>query len=110
MNMKKIELLGTRDLRHLHRERQSVIGTREDRRVSHLDLVEMNARERKIEPDRFGVTEKMDVVTARCQLSPERGRENAAAADERETNDADLERLACTAVDLILGNALCDVP
>ena len=32
------------------------------------------------------------------------------AGVSKHENDAELERLACTAVDLILGNALCDVP
>ena len=60
--------------------------------MTHLDLVKMDARPREIEPDRFGVAEEMDLVSARGQLSAERRRENAAAPDQRKTGDPDLER------------------
>ena len=41
VNMKKIELLGTRDLRHFHRERQSVVRTWKQRIVRNIDSMEM---------------------------------------------------------------------
>jgi len=51
MNMKKIELLGTRNLGHFHRERQSVVGTRKQSVVRKLDSMEMEALLRQIQPD-----------------------------------------------------------
>jgi hypothetical protein len=51
MNVKKIELLGTRHLRHFHRERQSVIGTRKQSVVCKFDSMEMKALLRQIQPD-----------------------------------------------------------
>jgi hypothetical protein len=93
MDVEKIERLGFSDFRHFHREGQSVIGAGEDGGVSDVDLVKMNSRQGKIEPDRFGVAEEMDVVTPRREFHPERSRQDPAAADERKTGNPDLERL-----------------
>jgi hypothetical protein len=60
--------------------------------VSDLDFVKMNSRERKIEPNWFGVAEKVDVVSARRQLRAERRRQNSASADEWKANESDFER------------------
>src|SRR2546423_5352829 len=92
MDMENSEGLCFSDFRHFHCERQSVIGTGENGRVSDFDLVKMNSRQGKMEPDRFRVAEETDVVTARRQLGPERCRQDTAAADQRETNDPYLER------------------
>jgi hypothetical protein len=64
MNMKKIELLRTRHLRHFHRERQSVVRTRKQRIVRNFDSMEMQIVLRKVQPDRLSVTEKVNFMTA----------------------------------------------
>jgi len=92
MDMKKIEPVGLADLRHFYSKRQCVIGTGKDGGVPDFDLMKANPRQRKIEPNWFRVAEKMNLVTVRGQFRSERGCENAAAANERKTNDPDFER------------------
>jgi hypothetical protein len=60
--------------------------------VSHLDLMEVDARPGEIEPDRFGVAEEMDLVPARGQLGAEGRGQNATAPYQRKTGDPNLER------------------
>jgi hypothetical protein len=93
MNMENIQAFRLAHLGHFDRQRQGVIGTWEDRIGSDHDLMKMNSRQGEIEPDGFGVTKEMHVVTAGRQLSAERGRENPATADQGEASDPDLERL-----------------
>jgi hypothetical protein len=81
MNMENIQASRLADLSHLDGERQRVIRAWEDRIGSDHDLMKMNSRQRKIEPDGFGVTKEMHVVTARRQLCAEGRRKNPAAAD-----------------------------
>ena len=87
VHMKNIERFCSADLRHFYREGQRVIGTRKQFVFTDRDLVKVNSRRRKIEPDRFRVAEEMNLVSARRQFGPERGGENSAAADERKTGD-----------------------
>jgi hypothetical protein len=81
MNMENIQAFRLAHLSHFDRQRQGVIGAWEDRIGSDHDLMKMNSRQRKIEPDGFGVTKEMHVVTARRQLCAEGRRKNPAAAD-----------------------------
>src|SRR5437763_55008 len=92
VNVKNVERFGFADLSHFYGERQSVIGAGENGRVTNIDFVELNSREREIEADRFRVTKEMDVVTASGQFGSERGSQNPAAPDERKASDADFER------------------
>jgi hypothetical protein len=68
MNMKKFELLRARNLRHLYRERQSVIGRGEQRVMRNINSVEVEIILRQIQPDRLSVTEEINFVAAACQL------------------------------------------
>ena len=81
-----------RDLSHLHRQRQGVIGISEKAVFVHDHLVKENPRLGEIEPDRFGGAEEVDLVPSLRQLRTERSRKDAAPADERITSDADVER------------------
>jgi hypothetical protein len=68
MNMKKIELLGTRNFRHFHRERQSVIGRWKQRVIRDVDAMEMKIVLRQVQPDGLSVTEKVNFVAPARQL------------------------------------------
>src|SRR5690348_16431129 len=92
MNMKKVEPLGTSDLRHLHRERQSGIGRGAQRVMRNIDSVEMKIDLRKIQPNRLSVAEEIDFVTAACQLRSERCCQDPTAANQRKTRDPNFER------------------
>src|SRR5262245_55572684 len=92
MNMKKIELLGTRNLRHLHRQRQSVIGRGEQRIMRNIDSMEMKIVLWEVQPNGLSVTEKINFVTAACQLRAKRRCQDATAADQRKTCDPNLKR------------------
>ena len=92
VHVENIQLILLADLGHLDGERQGVIGTREYAALTDGDLMEMNSRRRKIEPDWFGVAEEMDGVAAGREVGAERGRENPAPSDKRKTGDPDLER------------------
>jgi hypothetical protein len=66
--MKKIELLGTRDLRHFHRERQSVVRTWKQRIVRNIDSMEMKVVLRQVQPNGLSITEEVNFMTAARQL------------------------------------------
>ena len=68
MHMKKIELLGTRDLRHLHRERQSVIGRRKQRVMRNIDTMEMKIVLRQVQPDGLSIAEEINFVSTARQF------------------------------------------
>src|SRR5207237_8967783 len=86
MHVENIESFRFSDLRHFYRQRQGVIGAWEDSGVPDFDFVKMNSRQTEIEPDWFGVAEKMDVVTARRQLRPERRHEDGGGSGEGATD------------------------
>src|SRR5262249_52949607 len=92
MNMKKIELLGTRNLRHLHRERQSVIGRGEQRIMRNIDSMEMKIVLWQVEPNRLSVTEEINFVAAACQLRPKRRCKDPTSANHRKTRDPNFKR------------------
>jgi hypothetical protein len=64
MNMKKIELLGTRDFRHFHCERQSVVGTRKQSVIRKFDSMEMKAFLRQVQPNGLSRTEQVNFMAA----------------------------------------------
>jgi hypothetical protein len=68
MNMKKIELLGARNLCHLYRERQSVIRRGEQRVMRNIDSMEMKINLRQVQPDGLSVTEEVNFMTTPRQL------------------------------------------
>jgi hypothetical protein len=68
MNMKKIELLRTRNLRHFHRKRQSVIGRWKQRVMSNIYAMKMKIVLRQIQPNGLSVTKEINFVTAARQL------------------------------------------
>jgi hypothetical protein len=68
MNMKKIELLGTRNFRHFHRERQSVIGRWKQRVMRNIDSMEMKIVLRQVQPNGLSIAEKVNFIAAARQL------------------------------------------
>jgi hypothetical protein len=68
MNMKKIQLPGTRDLRHFYRERQSVIGRWKQRVMRNIDSMEMKIVLRQVQPNGLSITEEVNFMTAARQL------------------------------------------
>ena len=68
MNMKKVELLRTRNLGHLYCQRQSVIRRWKQRVIRDIDSMEMKVVLRQIEPNGLSVTEEVNFVTAARQL------------------------------------------
>src|SRR5919197_851451 len=91
MNMKKIELLRTRNFRHLHRKRQSVIRRWKQRVLSNIDSMEMKIILRQIQPNGLSVTEEINFVAAARQLSPEGRRQDPTPADQRKARYANFE-------------------
>src|SRR6266513_5452307 len=63
MNVKKIELLRTRHLRHFHCERQSVVGARKQSVVHDFDPMEMKTLLRQVEPNGLSITEEVNFMT-----------------------------------------------
>ena len=68
MNMKDIELLSARYLRHFHRERQSVVGRREQGVLRNIDSMEMKIILRQVQPNGLSVTEKINLMTTPRQF------------------------------------------
>src|SRR5215831_9658585 len=92
MNMKKIELLGTRNLRHLHRERQSVIGGGEQRVMGNINSMEMQIVLWQVQPNGLSVTKKINLVTAAGQFRAERRCKDPTAANQRKARNPNFKR------------------
>src|SRR5213595_2060702 len=92
MNMKKIELLGTRHFRHFHCERQSVVGTGKQSVVHDFDSMEMKTLLRQVQSNGLSITEEVNFMTAAGQFRSEGRRQNPASADQRKTCNPDFER------------------
>ena len=89
--MKNVEPYLARDLGHLDRERQRVIGIGKEAVFVNHDLVEEDSRLREVETNGQCRAEKIDFVPALRELRAEGGREDAAPADQRITGNANLE-------------------
>ena len=92
MNMKKIELLGTRHFRHFHCEGQSVVGARKQIVVHDFDSMEMKALLRQGQSNGLSIAEEINFMTAARQFRPEGRRQNPTAANQRKTCNPDFER------------------
>src|SRR6266481_7871506 len=92
MNMKKIELLGTRHFRHFHCERQSVVGARKQGVVRKFDSMEMKPLLRQVQPNGLSITEEINFMTAPRQFRPEGRRQNSTPANQRKTCNPNFER------------------
>src|SRR6266513_1799000 len=92
MNMKKIELLGTRHLRHFHCEGQSVVGARKQSVVHDFDSMEMKTLLRQIQSNGLSITEEVNFMAAARQFRSEGRRQNPASADQRKTCNPNFER------------------
>src|SRR5213076_1834475 len=68
MNMKKIELLGTRHFRHFHCERQSIVGARKQSIVRKFDSMEMKTLLRQVQSNGLSITEEINFMTAPRQV------------------------------------------
>src|SRR5438045_1605742 len=77
VNMKKIELLGTRHFRHFHCERQSVVGTGKQSVVGDFDSMEMKTLLRQVQPNGLSITEKVKLMPTARQFLPERRHQQA---------------------------------
>src|SRR5438034_11629789 len=85
MNMKKIEVLGTRHFRHFHCEGQSVVGARKQSVVHDFDSMEMKTLLRQVQSNRLSITEEVNFMAAARQFRPEGSCKNSAAANQRKT-------------------------
>src|SRR4030095_3082080 len=92
MHMKKIELLGPRDLRHFHRQRQSVIGRGKQRIMRNINSMEMKIILRQVPPNGVSITEEKNFVTAARKFCPHRCAPDPRPANQRKTRYANLER------------------
>src|SRR5438046_8345467 len=92
MNVKKIELLRTRHLRHFHCERQSVVGARKQSVVHDFDPMEMKTLLRQVEPNGLSITEEVNFMTAPRQFRPKSRRQNPTPANQRKTCNPNFER------------------
>jgi hypothetical protein len=68
MNMKNIELLSARYLRHFYRERQSVVGRRKQGVLRNIDSMEMKIILRQVQPNGLSVTKKINLMTTPRQI------------------------------------------
>src|SRR5436190_2939987 len=91
MNMKKIELLGTRHFRHFHCEGQSVVGARKQSIVHDFDSMEMKALLRQVQSNGLSITEEVNFMTAARQFRPEGRRQNPTPANQRKTCNPNFE-------------------
>src|SRR5206468_9747440 len=64
MNMKKIEVLGTRHFRHFHCEGQCVVGAGKQSVVYDLDSMEMKTLLRQVQSNGLSITEEVDFMAA----------------------------------------------
>src|SRR5205809_7846916 len=83
MNMKKIELLGTRHFRHFHCEGQSVVGARKQSVVHDFDSMKMKTLLRQVESNGMSLTEEVTFMTAARQFLSEDRLHIAAVANAR---------------------------
>ena len=82
-----------RDLVHGDGQREGVRRIHEERVTVDLHLVEEEAFVEVDEPERLGVGDEVDLVTAVRELKPQLGRHGPGAAERRVTGDSDLHRL-----------------
>jgi hypothetical protein len=68
MNMKNVELLSARYLRHFHRERQSVVGRRKQGVMRNIDSMEMKIILGQVQPNGLSVTKKVNFMTTPRQV------------------------------------------
>src|SRR5947207_7238492 len=92
MNMKKIELLGTRHFRHFHCEGQSVVGARKQIVVHDFDSMEMKALLWQGQSNGLSIAEEINFMTAARQFRPEGRRQNPTPANQRKTCNPNFER------------------
>src|SRR5207245_11629350 len=85
MNMKKIELLGTRHFRHFHCEGQSVVGARKQSVVRDFDSMEMKTLLRQVQSNGLSITEAVEFMAAALQFRPKGRREKRTRAHPRKT-------------------------
>ena len=76
VHVENIELILLAYLSHLDGKRQSIIGTREQTALTDSNLMEVNSRRRKIEPNRLGVAKEMNGVAEGGEFGAERGCKN----------------------------------
>src|SRR5437868_2245786 len=91
VNMKKIELLGTRHFRHFHCEGQSVVGTGKQSVVHDFDSMEMKTLLRQVQSNGLSITEEVDFMAAARQFRPEARRQNPTAANQGKTCNPNFE-------------------
>ena len=91
VDMKNVEPHLARDLGHLDRERQRVIGISKEAVFVDHDLVEEDSRLREIETNGQCRAEEINFVSALREFRAEGGREDAAPADQRVAGNPDLE-------------------
>ena len=84
--------LGTRYFRHFHRERQGVIGARNQRIVRNVHPMEMKTLLRQVQPNGLSIAKEVHFVTAARQFRAKSSCKNSAAANQRKTCNPNLQR------------------
>ncbi len=90
MHVQQVERVALGHFRHARRQRQAVRRILEQRVIRDFDLVIVDARRPRIEPDGIGVGDEVNIVPAVGQLETQLSSDNAAAAIGGITGDADL--------------------
>ena len=70
VDVQQVEVVALRHLGHARRQRQAVRRVLEQRVVGDLDLVIVDARRVRIQPDRVGVGDEVDLVAAVASSRP----------------------------------------
>src|SRR5207302_8408872 len=92
VNMKKIELLGTRHFRHFHCEGQSVVGTGKQSVVHDFDSMEMKTLLRQVQSNGLSITEEVNFMAAARQFRAEGRRQNPTPANQGKTCNPNFQR------------------
>ena len=68
VNVKKIEVLGTRHFRHFHCEGQGVVWTGKQRIVCNVHPMEMKIVLWQVQPNWLSITKEVNFMATACQL------------------------------------------
>ena len=93
MHVENIESFRFSGLRHFYRQRQSVIGAREEGVMRKLYKMKVQPVLRDIQPDRSRIAEKMNFMSAPREFRSQSRGQNSAPTNQRKTGDTDAERI-----------------
>ena len=90
MAVQQIELVLDRDLVHAHGEREVVRRVLEERILSDVDFMEVDARREERQAERLRIRDEMHFVSELRERDPELGRDGPRSAVGRIAGDPDL--------------------